>query len=143
MFGKGGVFGQQSFAVGFYESAGPGTGRIALNIGVLGGTTHQTFLNPTKAIQRDQWYHVAVSYQHQGTSGTVRMRIFDPSDDSVDEMEASTLSPIFVGNGSLAIGAYRYSAQEYIGLLDELVVFNDIVTPAEIDKIRQGTYGKP
>jgi hypothetical protein len=143
MYGKGGVFGQQSFAVGFYESAGPGTGRIALNIGVLGGTTHETFLNPTKVIESGQWYHVAVSYEHQETSGNIRIRVYDPSDDTVDETVASTRNPIFVSGGNVAIGAYRYAAQEYVGLLDEMVVFKDVLSPAEIDKIRQGTYGKP
>jgi len=28
-------------------------------------------------------------------------------------------------------------------LLDEFVVFNDILSSTEIDKVRQGTYGKP
>jgi len=28
------------------------------------------------------------------------------------------------------------------GLIDEMVVFNDILTVAEMDKIRQATYGK-
>jgi hypothetical protein len=29
------------------------------------------------------------------------------------------------------------------GLLDEVVVFNDVVTTEEIDQIRLGTYAKP
>jgi hypothetical protein len=143
IYGKGGVFGQQSFAVGFFEAAGAGTGRIALNIGVLGGTTHETFLNPTKVIQRNQWYHVAVSYEHLGTRGNVRIRIYDPSDDTVEETVDSTNNSLFVSAGNVAIGAYRYAAQDFAGLIDEMVVFNDVLTPAEIDKIRQGTYGKP
>jgi hypothetical protein len=143
IYGKGGVYGQQSFAVGFYESAGPGTGRIALNIGVLGGTTHETFFNSTKVIQRNQWYHLAVTYEHLGTQGNVRIRIYDPSDDTVEDTLASTVNSIHVADGNVAIGSYRYAAQDFAGLVDEMVVFNDVLTAAEIDKIRQGTYGKP
>jgi hypothetical protein len=143
IFGKGGEPGKYTLAIGFYESAGAGTGRLRASIGVLGGTTHEILTNASKVLQRNQWYHVAVSYKNQTTNGAVRMRIYDPSDDSVEATSVWSSQPINLSKSNVTIGAYRYSANRYYGLIDELAVFNDILTDVEIDKIRQGNYGKP
>jgi hypothetical protein len=142
IFGKGGSYNKNSFNVAFREGGGAGTGHIDVHIGVYGGTNHDTIAS-TKIIQRDQWYHVAVTYQDQPTSGIVTIRIYDPSDDSVAETVDTSFESINVSDGDVKIGTYRYANQTYTGLIDELVVFNDVVTPAEIDLIRQGSYGKP
>lgn len=142
IFGKGGEPGKYSLAIGLYESAGAGTGRLRVSIGVLGGTNHEILTNTSKVLQRNQWYHVAVSYKTE-TSGAVRMRIYDPSDDSVEVTSVWTSQPINLSKSKVTIGAYRYSANRYYGLIDELAVFNDILTDTEIDQIRQGSYGKP
>ena len=143
IFGKGGVIGgKYSFLVAYRETAGPGSGTLSVQIGIYGGINHDKTY-PAKIIQRDQWYHVAVTYEDQGATGTVRVRIYDPSDDSVYETVETTIEGIHVSDGPVKIGTYRYSSQTYTGLVDELVVFDDILTPNEIDLIRQGSYGKP
>lgn len=142
IYGKGGSYGKHSFNVAFLEAAGAGSGNINVHIGIYGGMNHDT-ITSAKIIERDQWYHVAVTYDDQGTFGTVRIRIYDPSDDSVHETVDITIESINVSDGDVKIGTYRYANQTYVGLVDELVVFNDVVTPAEIDLIRQGSYGKP
>jgi len=142
IFGKGGEAGQYSFLVAFRETAGAGSGTLSVQIGIYGGTNHDKTY-PNKIIERDQWYHVAVTYEDHGTNGTVRIRIYDPSDDSVHETVKTTIEGINVSNGPVKLGTYRYSSQNYVGLVDEMVVFSDVLTPAEIDLIRQGSYGKP
>jgi len=140
IYGKGGAYGVYSFGVGFRESSGAGSGRIVANIGIYGGTNHDIIAS-SKVIQRDQWYHVAVSYEDKSTYGTVKIRIYDPNDDSVTETVDSSPESINVEGGDVKIGAYRYSTQRYAGLIDELVVFKDILTSTEIDEVREGTYG--
>jgi len=142
IFGKGGSYGTYSFNVAFRETGGAGTGNINVHIGIYGGTNHDKIVS-AKIIQRDQWYHVAVTNEDLGTSGIVTIRIYDPSDDSVHETVDTSIDSINVSDGNVKIGTYRYANQTYVGLVDELVVFNDVVTPAEIDLIRQGMYGKP
>ncbi|HPC95729.1 MAG TPA: pre-peptidase C-terminal domain-containing protein [Sedimentisphaerales bacterium] len=146
MFTKGAETGPYtySFAIGLHEPGGAGTGTIILNVGTSDGSN--LWLNNsglTKIVQRDQWYHLAVTYeQTTSTSGTLKSYLYDPSDDSVATATiASTKIPVF--NGPLALGILRWSTSRFDGLLDEVVVFKDILTPAEVNQIRQGSYGKP
>jgi len=49
-----------------------------------------------------------------------------------------------INNASLLIGGWQNSWWSTLpGLLDEVVVFNDVLTTQEMDKVRAGTYGKP
>jgi pre-peptidase/concanavalin A-like lectin/glucanase superfamily protein len=142
IYGKGGDYAKYSFNVAFSETSGAGSGTIDVHTGTSGGIGHDT-MRTGWLIQRDQWYHVAVTYEDQGTFGNVRIRIYDPSDDTVHEVVDTTSESINVSDGDVTIGTYRYSNQTYVGLVDELVVFNDVLTPTEVDLIRQSSYGKP
>jgi len=146
MFAKGAETGPYaySFAVGLYESAGAGTGAIILNVGTSDGTNRYGYdLGLPRAIQRDQWYHVAVTYEQVNpTSGTLKLYVYDPSDDTImTSTKASANVPVF--NGPLALGRFRWNTSRFDGLLDEVVVFKDVLTATEVNQIRQGTYGKP
>lgn len=140
VYGKGGAYGQYSLAIGFWEPSGAGSGRIRTCIGIYDGTNHDA-ISSSKVIQRNQWYHVAVTYRDQGTYGSVKIRIYDPNDDSVTETVDSSLESINVEDGDVKVGAYRYSSQRYVGLIDELVVFKDVLSADEIDEVRSGSYG--
>ncbi len=133
-----------SFAVGLRESAGAGTGQFVLTVGSSDGTNQfKYFPDLGRSIQRNQWYHVAVSYQETtSTSGTLKLYVYDPSDDAVLTATMTSVKvPVF--NGPLALGILRWSTSRFDGLLDEVVVFKDILTSAEVNQIRQGSYGKP
>jgi hypothetical protein len=140
IFSKGGAAGKYSFAVCFAETSGSGTGRIKVLIGKDGGTNHDIFTNSSKTLERNAWYHVAASYEDHGTGGTVRIRIYDPSDGSVEQTALAAGNSIHVSDGDVKVAAYRYSGHRFTGLVDELVVFNDILTEGEIDQIRQGSH---
>jgi len=146
LFAKGAETGPYtySFAIGLYEPAGAGTGMIRLNVGRDGGMNLYIYdVTLSKIIQRNQWYHMTVTYQEvTPTSGTLKLYLYDPSDDTtVTWTQASANVPVL--NGPLALGLFRWNDSRFYGLLDEVVVFKDVLTPTEINQIRQGSYGKP
>ena len=143
IYGKG-AGGQYSFAVGLRERSGAGSGHLIANIGVQNGLNHQILQNRSKTIERNQWYHVVVTYTDEARD-KVQIVLYDPADDSV-EVTDHLLPPgedIHLSKADVKIGAYRYAGHLYEGLVDELVVFNDVLTLDEMAKIREGTYGKP
>jgi len=139
IYGKGGASGLYSLNIAFQEPSGSGSGRILVHPGIYGGTGHDT-ITSTKLMERDQWYHVAVTYEDSSWP-TVKVRVYDPNDDSVTQTVDNVVESINVENGDVKIGRYRYSSQSYYGLVDELVIFNDVLDANEIDEIREGTYG--
>jgi hypothetical protein len=146
LFAKGAETGPYaySFAIGLYEPAGAGTGMIRLNVGRDGGTNLYIYdVTLSKIIQRNQWYHVTVTYQEEiPTSGTLKLYLYDPSDDTTATW-TQTSANVPVLNGPLALGLFRWNDSRFYGLLDEVVVFKDVLTSAEVNQIRQGSYGKP
>ena len=95
----------------------------------------------------DTWYHVGVTY-NDSTSAYV-IRLYDTIDTTVYATSGSVngatdrqTQPVTLGCSAYAtfetIGTTRLS---FDGYLDEVVVFNDILTADEIDEIRGGTFG--
>jgi large repetitive protein len=98
----------------------------------------------TNILQLGRWYHVAFAYTDSTKSCYVR--VYDKTADSViinetlhfvNNMSVST-SPFVLGGTYWADPSYSLDGQ-----LDEVAIFNDILTSAQIDQIRQGTYGHP
>jgi hypothetical protein len=141
LYGKGEA-NKHSFTVGIYEPAGPGTATIRIGVGLADGSNAYYYTPSPKIIERDTWYHIAVTYAEGPSDGTVKLYIYDTATASSTNVTATTRNAPLL-DGRLALGGYRWSSHRYDGLLDEMVVFNDVLTAAEITKIRQGTYGKP
>ncbi len=146
MYAKGAEAGPYtySFGMGLYEPAGAGTGTIRLMVGTAGGTNQHIYdTHLSRVLQRDQWYHMAVTYEQTSpTEGILNLYIYDPSDGTVlTSTVASANVPVY--DGPLALGLSRWSSSRFVGLLDEMVVFKDVLTEAEVNQIRQGSYGKP
>ena len=90
-------------------------------------------LNPMK------WYHLGFTYNDVTRSYLVR--VWDAEADVLVDTKTGTFSRnISLTDAPWQIGKGNWNNY---GWIDEMAVFNDILTPAEIDKIRQGTYGKP
>ena len=102
----------------------------------------QTWLT-TMTISTGQWYHLVVTYDD--TTKAYRMRVYDQEADVASERTGSFANSIAVTKADIRIGASPVLAElNYLdGLMDECVIFNDVLTAAEIDKVRLGTYGKP
>lgn len=89
-----------------------------------------------------QWYHVGITFDD--SDGSFLIRVWD--DTAGDFLGTDKSSPNFSNNISLTTHpvhvASRVDATNFFdGNLDEVVIFNDILTTDEIDEIRSGTYG--
>jgi hypothetical protein len=111
-----------------------GTTRLTFRTGYNGSSSVDYHLSSLVA---NVWYHVALTYD--SNNGNYRIRIWDSVANAilgVDKIGTQFYNAPSV-DGPVIIGQYLD------GLMDEVVVFSDILTVAEIDKIRQGTYGNP
>jgi hypothetical protein len=90
-----------------------------------------------------KWYHVVVTYKDSDRSYRINIWSADTAIVLVDKTGTLTHN-ISVGNADVYLGQRQgLPANRYLdGLLDEMVVFNDALTPDNIAKIRAGTYGK-
>jgi len=113
---------------------------LMLSIGYNGGLSWET-VNFGTACVTGRWYHVGITYQDSDKS--YKIRIWDDTAGALlggAEVTGNTANNINVENGALTI-SYGNADYDWMGWLDEMVVFNDILTSDEIDKIRQGTFG--
>ncbi len=117
------------------------TGYMYMGIGISSGTSVEWKADTSTPIQAGQWYHVGVTYQDSDKS--YRIRVWDQTARTVKETTGTTTNNVNVEDAGIRIGAHYNNMMCYDGLIDEMVVFKDILTPAEIDAIRAGTYGSP
>lgn len=114
-------------------------------LGYGGGASWEFEIHST-AIVIGRWYHVGFTYQDSNKS--FKFRIWDDFAGSLlggAEVTGNTANNINVEDARVQIGAgYFAAAQEWVdGLIDEVVVFDDILTSAQINAIRQGGYPLP
>lgn len=111
-----------------------------LSIGIRAGLTCESVDHGT-AISADVWYHVGMT--HQDSDKYYKMRIWDDNASALlggAEVTGNFTNSMNIENGDLYLSSTT-SNYEFDGLIDEMVVFNDILSSAEIDQIRAGTYG--
>jgi hypothetical protein len=115
--------------------------KVALGIGSGNNFKEYNFNAPEQQLVKDHWYHVAFTYKDADRSyhvrvwdGTTAVLVYDATGFATSHM-AITDAPLVLGSAPLL-------SEYYDGLLDEVVVFSDILTTAEIDQIRQGIYVK-
>lgn len=94
-------------------------------------------------INNGEWYHVGVSLD--GVNRTAYIRLFRASNSAVTEYFKTFANPLHVEDADFTIGARHDGNASYChdGLLDEVVVFNELLTAKEIDAIRSGAYSYP
>ena len=117
-------------------------GVLKIGLGARNGSSFKTYTfgEPEQELDVDHWYHVAFTYRDADRSyhvrvwdATVGALLFD-AEGVAEERIAVTEAPIFLGNLPL-------ESRYFDGRLDEMVIFKDILTSDEIDRIRQGAYG--
>ena len=124
----------------FYNS---GTPILGFWKGHTSGTASES-TNHTTTISADQWYHVALTYND--TTGAVVFRVWDETAGTVLEVTDTHNEAISLEDTPFTLGVWgELSMQDlnFDGRLDEVVVFDDVLTADEIDEIRAGTYGAP
>jgi len=126
--------GKRSFMALAYNA---GVYRFGLGIGYNGGATTELIFDTTVVVGTNKWYHVGITFQDSDKS--FRIRIYDLNADLTTETTGNSTNNINIEDADFEVG--RWTAGGYMrGQLDELVVFKDILSAAEIDQIRQGIY---
>ena len=119
-------------------------GVLKVGLGRSGGSNFNTYVfdAPHQELSSNRWYHVAFTYRDSDRS--YHVRVWDGTAGVLRFDATGTAAyPISVGDAPVILGDLPLESRHYDGLLDEMVVFKDVLTTAEIDQIRQGTYGSP
>jgi len=87
------------------------------------------------------WYHIGAV--HDGVNKTIFVKIWDDTAGSQlgSNIDTTWTNETNVEDADLQIGSLEDANYTFDGLMDEVVVFKDKLTEAEIDQIRAGTYG--
>jgi hypothetical protein len=119
-----------------------GGGKIALYVGTTGGTIGGR-MDSSMPLVPGQWYHVAVTFDNASHTGTITVW---------DDAAGALLGPVATVNSFPAMevnaDAFLIGGLEGMwykslpGVLDEVVVFKDILTATDLANIRAGMYGK-
>jgi hypothetical protein len=93
------------------------------------------------ALTAGKIYHAFVTYDDATKTGTCRIRNKTDSNDLFAYASNVFTNNINVENSPFLIGALEVGYYCYDGLMDEFVIFKDILTEAEMALILAGTYG--
>jgi len=116
---------------------------LKINCGHTDGIQYQNF-NTGISLNNGEWYHVAVCLDGK-TAKSVYVRVFRASNSAVSEFKGTLTNELWVGDAKVVVGAIDGPGSDnyFDGLLDEMVVFNELLSVLEIDAIRTGTYAYP
>ncbi len=116
-------------------------GNFGFYIGTNNGTSFEDVW--VSGIAVGKWYHVVVTYRDSDKS--YRINVWDAQAATVlVDKTGTTQNNISIANADVYLGARQGTPDNrYLdGRLDEMAVFNDVLTVADIAKIRAGTYGR-
>ncbi|HUX17078.1 MAG TPA: LamG domain-containing protein [Phycisphaerae bacterium] len=134
--------GKRSFSVAMDASFRP-TLHVGYDAGAV-GTIAATW--PT-ALSAGKWYFAAATVQQNGANIDWTFTVWDDTAGANlggdPDMSGSVASETWnIGDAVLYVGCNGGSTTyDYDGLIDEMVIFDDVLTADEIDQIRLGTYG--
>lgn len=125
----------RSFAIMFGTDS-----KVWPRIGYNGGASLQEAPTVSAATTDGQWYHVGITFQD--SDGAYKIRIWGDTESAVISNVADNFTEnIYISTMEFTIAAKSGGGATYDGNIDEVVVFDDILTDGEIDEIRAGTYG--
>ncbi|MFH0981869.1 MAG: LamG domain-containing protein [Planctomycetota bacterium] len=114
--------------------------KIGMTVAVDGGTVVSLTLG-TITLVMDQWYHVA--WWINGSARTYGIRLWDETAEQAADTSSTGLDPLCDANpftiGREPVDSFAW--RHFDGQIDELVVFNRVLTSAEIMQIREGKFG--
>jgi hypothetical protein len=125
---------RRSFAVARYGA------RIRVYSGYNGGASNEYF-EADLFMSNNEWYHIGVSFDGLNKAGVIRL--FRASNETTYSWPFNFVNETHVADADLTAASRHGGGNYYDGLLDELVVFNDLISVEEIDAIRRGEYTGP
>jgi hypothetical protein len=90
------------------------------------------------SVQAGRWYHLAVVID--GVNRIRKVRRYDATAGTVANYSNTPSNQLRVGAADTTIGALANPGNYLDGKLDEMVVFNDLLSDTEIDAIRNGVF---
>ncbi len=101
-------------------------GRLSFSLAGVTG-----WVSGVSTVSDDQWHHVAATWDK--VTGLVKLYV-----DGLAETTATVGgTAINVGASSVQIGSYNYGSN-FLGLMDDVRLYNRALTPAEIAELRNG-----
>jgi len=131
--------GERTFQLDFYKS---GTWQISWWLGYNAGDDYEGPTLHGTTVAANTWYHIGFTY-NDSTKGW-KLRIWDDTAGALlggAEATGTTTNNMYCGSANFQIGTNQIGSVCASGQRDEVVIFDDILTSAEIDQIRAGTYG--
>jgi len=117
-------------------------GSVGFFIGTPTSQKYEDVWTPP-AVVTGKWYHVVITYQDSDRS--YRLNVWSEESGTVVANNTGTMkSNITVSDADVYLGTRQGlpATRFFDGLLDEMVIFKDVLTPDEMAQIRTGTYGK-
>jgi hypothetical protein len=112
--------------------------RFGIRLGHTSGDSYQDIFG-MNALVTGRWYHFGVTYQDSDKA--YKIRLWDDTGAAlIENLSGTATNNIFVNTTQVCVGTRSNLAEYFDGLIDEMVVFKDILTTDEIDQIRAGTY---
>ena len=90
------------------------------------------------SVQAGRWYHLAVVID--GVNRVRKVRRYDATAGTVANYSSTPSNQLRVGAADTTIGALANPGNYLDGKLDEMVIFNDLLSDTEIDAIRNGVF---
>jgi len=84
------------------------------------------------------WYHMAIT--HNAIDGAIRIRIYDATAGAILGTDKTDTFGYTLNCGTAPFEISSHFVTKYDGLIDEFVVFNDVLSIVQIDAIRNGTF---
>jgi len=112
--------------------------KLQILLGYNSGSSYQTIKHGL-VMGLATWYHVGVTYED--STKAYRMRVWDDTASICWDTAGTASNNINVEASNISVGSDGDGGYEFEGLIDEVVIFNDILTVDEIDEIRRGVYG--
>lgn len=112
-----------------------GVTRVGMRIGYNYGAASEYKLSTSPTVATGQWYHMGVTFDDSTKAWCIRT--YDYSAATAYTASGTTTNNVNVEAGTVYLNPYT----NVDGRVDEIVVFDDILSTAEIDSIRSGTYG--
>jgi hypothetical protein len=134
---------QRCIVLGF--ASGTNNGLIGLSIGYNSGTSFESVTHATQ-LSLATWYHITTTFDNSDYSYTLRVK--DTNGDTVGtdlegnmtlDVNGISLNTYAVQIGCLSSGGTP--VWYYDGRLDEMAIFDDVITATEATQIAQGVYG--
>jgi hypothetical protein len=115
--------------------------RVRAQIGYSSGTAGEEFSHGT-TLSDDTWYFAVFSFDDSTKAWAIRVRDSSGAVVGTDATGTAT-NNIYVSDAPFAIGAmFDGATPDYVfdGLIDEVMVFSDVLTASEVTALSKGIY---